>query len=175
MKADIHDVSTSMLNTVIEDWDLGDSRRKNRWYKNLEKLFNDAELSKEVEEGKLGILLPSTNYETYIFIKNGAVYISTSNNYDWEFEQLASFVGYGSDGGDEDRVHKHVNDVFYYDVRSGKIVSHEQYCSFKDDQDYYCSTCKMTVFSYFVVRGKEDKEICGQCRKTVVKKLNKKK
>ena len=75
---DIGGVANAMLHTIIEDFreceeedlPLENRERYNKWIKNLQRGLRN----ENVISGKVGITMPSCNYETYIFKKDRQIY-----------------------------------------------------------------------------------------------------
>ena len=165
-----------MLNTVIEDWRDWDSDERSvgkkekrpyqKWRDNLKAGLKRA----KVKSGAVGITLPSTNYETYIFKKDGDIYVSTANNHDWNFAEIGTAEGphgYGADDGSQDCVHKYVSSIRYFNVKNGLIHSNVKWArsAFSDDLRNECPSCQNYYGSYVLV-GK--RKICSRCYRGII-------
>jgi len=170
----ISNVARSMLNTVVEDWlsydDRDENRKSQKLYKKWKKNLEDGLKNSKVKNGKIGITLPSTNYETYIFKKDKDVYVSTANNHQWNYSEMgvATHPGDGADGGADDLIHKYIGEQNYFNVRNGLVHSKNKWergDNFSDKTKEKCFNCKSYHGEYVMV-GK--KKICAECYKGVI-------
>jgi hypothetical protein len=172
---DIGSVATSMLNTVIDDfgdWDRDEGETSenptyDKWRDNLKEALDNP----KVENGKIGITMPSCNYETYIFKKGKDIYVSTANNHAWEWEELgATERGYGADDGDQDLVHRYVDDQEYFNIKNKLIHSKRKWeddedTNFSDKTKRKCCSCK-NYHGEYVMAGK--KKVCAECFEGII-------
>lgn len=165
---DIGRVAKSMLDTIVEEWkgdnDWMSTKEVRLFRKNLEKALRQ----KNVIEGKIRITMPSCNYETYIFKVNNDIYVSTCNNHQWDPDSmgLVAFRGDGSDGGEEDNVHRLIGDREYFNIRNCLIHS-----KYKWDMErqimggIICPNCGNDFGGYVVWHNKN---LCEKCFKGVL-------
>jgi len=164
---EIEEIAISMLKTVIEDfsdwdkdWDKksqGDIEIYDTWHDNLEIALK----RKDVLSGKIGIVMPSCNYDTYIVKKDDVIYISTANNHTWDID--ATDVEYEEEGYDS--VRQVIDESFFFNVRNKLIHSKEN-----DDSTgrRVCPKCKKTPYSF--VTNLKGQNICTDCYKGVLRK-----
>jgi len=122
-------IATKMLDIVMKDFcdfeedsagsvSEGYKAELNGWKERLKKAIG----RKDVKSGKIGIVLPSINYETYLVQNEGQVYVSTSRNHDWgRLGDSASYCGGGYDDGDADKTNNIIESREYFDVCLGNI------------------------------------------------------
>jgi hypothetical protein len=158
---DIGMIATSMLNVIIQDWadGKGPSKMHKEWQNNLKIALK----RQDVLEGKIGITMPSCNYETYIFVYNNKVYISTSHNHEWKLDYREN--GHGSDDGDDDIVHGKVKDRQYFNVKNRLIHSKAEYIDWSGKVNRACPNCKIDYAQYVVYMGKN---LCSECYKGII-------
>jgi len=159
---DIEDISQKMLEIVIDDysdWDKGESKSKKRdkehleWTKNLAKALK----KKDVKSGKIGIVMPSCNYDTYLIIRDDFLYVATCNNHSWDL---------GAHDIEETDAHEKLKDImdksFFYDVRNGIVHTYEKY-DMDEKVDTHCPKCKHHYGNY--VFDRKGNRLCGSCFK----------
>ena len=168
----IEAIAIEMLDLVItdfSDWDdntvSGKNKKKDRveqfdvWESNLEKALR----KKDVKNGKIGIVMPSCNYDTYIIGRADGIYVATSNNHTWDFD--APNLEY-ENGEIKWALDSDINDANYFDVRCGFIHSHEKWDDLRDGQMLpCCPKCKTTAYGYVV--DTKGRKICSTCFKGV--------
>lgn len=133
------------------------------WERNLRK----AAKMQDVKDGKIGVVMPSCNYETYIIKKDDLIYISTSHNHEWDFaDSIIEYKGIGADDGEDDKAHKIIKQSFFYNLRNGLIHSCEKWRGesyYKTKEKPYCNTCKEVPFGY--VETLQGEMLCSKCYK----------
>jgi hypothetical protein len=161
-------IANIMLRTVIEDWEELDQDTVSLWRKNAEKCHDN----KDIQNGKVGIMLPSCNYETYIFKVNNDIYVDTCNNHQWPLEEMggAIYSGEGTDGAD--KVHRASKSRRYFNVKNGLVHSRIKYSWVKDGGNKYkCPICaddptKRFLSGEYVIYKKQ--KICANCYRGVL-------
>jgi len=161
----IDDVAHHMLDIVIEDyssWHEVPKKKDNEtyvvWTNNLEMALR----KRSIKSGKIGIVIPSCNYDTYIIQKDNTIYVDTCNNHNWA---LGDFDYYDADPKRYPIVEslKNIMDNgMFFDIQHNFIHSKEKYdldCQKKET----CPHCKDMIFSYVV--NQKGKKICGVCYK----------
>jgi len=162
----VGDIATSMLNIVIEDFtDWNDKPTKRNIYNTWKKNLKAALKRPDVKSGKIGIVMPSCNYDTYIIQKDDTIYISTANNHTWDIN--ATDIEY-DDGKDYESLRNVIEDSFFFDIRNKIIHSHERY---EYDDNRVCPKCKKTAYGFVV--NKKGQNICPMCYKGVLTKTAK--
>jgi hypothetical protein len=161
--SDIGSIAKYMLDVVIKDWTKGKISDEHKQWKNNLKI---ALKRQDILDGKIGITMPSCNYETYIFIKNDRIYISTSHNHEWKLDNVTR-SGDGSDGGDSDAVHGIIGELNYFNVRNRLIHSKAEYTDWNggDTKHKTCPNCKTHYAQYVVYMGKN---LCADCFKGII-------
>jgi len=161
----INRISLDMLKTVIDDfsdWDKDFAAKKGsvrpsyaKWVKNLkEALKRD-----DIKDGKIGIVMPSTNYDTYLILKNNALFITTSNNHQWNLLQDAEDCENSS--SQYEQIREVIHGSYFYDIRSKLIHSSEKWDGKKEKFD--CPVCDNNYGNY--VCDQNGNMICGTCLK----------
>lgn len=152
-----------MLTVVIEDFSEYNGRLSTDskkvyalWRKNLKK----AATREDIKLNTVGITMPSTNEETYIFKKDGLVYIQTCNNHTWDFEvpDLAYYEGVDEES-DAKRLDNVIRTSFFYDIRTGLIHTTNRYD--EREKNTTCPNCHRVPYGYYV--DMEGKKICASC------------
>ncbi len=159
----INNVANSMLGTVMEDYFTWDGTKTNKkekalyatWKKNLAMALEN----KDVQDGKIGITMPSCNYDTYILKVNDEIHVSTCRNHNWDLDYVKS--GGGDDEGSSDIVYKTIEKAKFFNIRNRLIHSKEKY-----DARLKKCTCKLYYGQYVVCNGKK---LCGGCYKEIKK------
>jgi len=164
MNGSVKDIATKMLNVVIKEFkgwnheDTSEWSRYDKWKDNLIKALE----TDDVKNGKIGIRMPSCNYDTYIIKEGIDVYVSTCRNHDFRsLEDSATYLGGGEDDGDDDKTYKVINENSYFNVENNKIHSVEHECDEKE-----CPKCKQSYGSYVLIDGKQ---ICSGCYESEIK------
>ena len=99
----IAEVAYDMWEMVMRDWEQYPKKRAKEIFKKIKEFCK----KEDVQSGEHGISFPSTNYETYIIIKDGICHIDTCNNHGfWDVE--------GMQGVNEDDSHEELEDKFFY-------------------------------------------------------------
>jgi len=157
---DIKKISHHMLDIIIEsrkddDADFSKSERHlrklmyKRWINNLDIALK----RKDVKDGKLGITMPSCEYDTYMVYDDNNLYMATCRNHQWDF----NFPSYNEGSRDSLTVGNIVHNKYYYNIRNKMIHSHETY----DEQDD--SQCKCGEYYGIYVIDLKGNRICGNC------------
>lgn len=165
----VRKIASYMLHVVLLDW-RGDQEENpvskkvkesseetyKKWERNLIVAFK----TPRVKSGKIGIVLPSCNYDSYIMAKDEDVYVSTCHNQYWDFESKNSVLynGGGADEGSVDKVHGLISKSFFYNIRNSIIHSVE---NFEINIELYCKKCKKNPFSFF--ETPKGTVICAEC------------
>ena len=109
-----------------------------------------------------GIILPSTNYETWIYKIGSGLYVQTANNHDWgQLDLPFSYVS-GDEGNEfNSNIRAIMNRGWYYDVRCGLVHT-------RNISDIYltgsmCSQCHERIFDLYLTDQIE--LLCGHCFK----------
>lgn len=161
----INDVANSMLGTVLEEyftWDDTRATKKEKalyatWKKNLAIALKN----KDIQDGKIGITMPSCNYDTYILRVGKEVHVSTSRNHTWDLDYIK--CGEGDDGGEHDIVYKTIENANFFNIRNRLIHSKEKF-----DGNFQKNKCDCKLgYGQYVVCG--DKKLCGGCYKEIKK------
>lgn len=172
--AKIDVIAKSMLKTIIKefssDWGQKATKKELKEYKKWQDNLKIALKNKDVKTGKIGIVMPSCNYDTYIIFKDDMVYISTCNNHSWNTDEWnVSHNGDGEDMGTEDVPCKIIKDKDFFNVRNKLIHSRENYFDMNDVSMNSCPNpkCDKTsgIYSYVVVDGKM---VCASCYQGVL-------
>lgn len=123
----ISSVAHRMVGIVEEDWTSDDGGYIGLYAT----MFKDIKrhLKEDYVNTNLGIQLPSTNYDTYIFNdEEGHICVSTCNNQDWsEFYSL----DISTDGDEADDLLQDMNEkgLCFFHAKSGRIITGNQiYC-----------------------------------------------
>jgi hypothetical protein len=154
----IQDVAKSMLKTVIADYSDGNKSKKDlatykKWTDNLKKALKN----KDVLSGKLGVTMPSCNYETYIIKVNDETHVSTSRNHEWDLDYIR--CGGGSDDGENDIVYQSIENADFIDVRNSMVHSREHWV-----EDIECPACiKNGCYGHGPYIICEGKTLCSDC------------
>ena len=158
----ISDVANSMLKTVIEDYsDWGNEKATKKdlaeyekWASNLKKALKN----EDVLSGKIGITMPSCNYETYILQVDDQIHVSTARNHEWDTDSMGNVMseGGGFDEGKDDIVYKTLKNADYFNVKNTLIHSQEK-CT---KNDLSCPHCKVGYVFYVKCEGKT---LCSHC------------
>lgn len=160
----IKDCSKSIFKTVIKDWSEWSSDRKtkhkklyDKWKNNLTKALKN----KEVINGTIGIKLPSSNYDTFLILKEGKVYIDTCCNHSWR--KIDEIAGAASGPGEGFKLDHNYS---FFDVKLGKVIcpiikngTNCKYCNYdevyiSEDGKKYCSICDKEIKSKLLKSGK---------------------
>jgi len=153
-------LSRSMLKTVLDDFGY-DKRRKYKTYEKWNKNLRNALRRKDVKEGRLGITMPSCNFDTYIIYKEGNCYISTCNNYQWGPEVMEGMYIGEADKTVDNIVEKNN----FLNVRNNLIHSCYHY---DENSKLKCPKCKYYFGEYVI--DKKGNKICGNCFKGTLEK-----
>ena len=156
----IDELATYMLNIVVNDWSEFDEEEEvhppyDQWKENLKVGL----ASKEVQNGEIGIILPSTNFDTYIAQHKNKLYVATANNHQWD-------LNYPNLEYDNDRfelVDSVVEGYDYFDVRN--CLTHSVSHWDRDSSKESCPSCEK-YYGQYVMVGKD--KICGRCYKGVI-------
>ncbi len=160
---DIEETAHSMLDTIIDDfsdWDkdlkpTSFKGRKRRYeYKTWRTNLAKALKKKDVLSGKIGIAMPSCNYDTYMILKDNCLYIATCNNHSWDIESHDR-----EDSVDHDKINDLIKESFFYDVRNGMIHSYEIFDI--GETKASCPKCKQYYGNY--VHDQKGNRFCGSC------------
>ena len=150
---------TKIMHDIIFDEDSNyeepeEKKIRSELKKTIEKNIKKALQRKDVINGKIGIVMPSCNYDTYILQEHKRCIINTSNNYQWP----DSWMSNGEDGFN-------FNGKFFYDVKRDMIRSHEV---FIDDLNRKCPKCDNSMWSY--VSDKNGNMLCSNCFQNIGEK-----
>jgi len=165
----IDKVAKSMLKTVVKDyssWNDKPTKKEkavyDKWAKNLEIALK----SEDVKNGKVGITMPSCNYETYIIQVKDQVYVSTCRNHEWDLD--CSTFGGGADDGEDDIAYEAINSANFFNVRNHIIHSKERY----SDKKLSCPSCIKSNGYYYGnhVVSIDGKILCGTCYEEIKSK-----
>jgi hypothetical protein len=151
---DMEELANSMLDTIIEDWEEWEDSQSlaKEWKKKLPEAVQYAKAN------GVGIMFPSCNYDTHIIEKDGKLLVSTCNNHLWDIQ--AKNLDYEG-GEDYETVEEAVDSADFYDLRNGEVHSKEKYDDDKPfDADRKCPSCKATIWSYVIYKGKK---VCPTC------------
>ena len=163
----IDEVATTMFDIVMEDWNCCDDGKYREMYEGWRQNLKDALTTSSVLDGTIGLMLPSTNYETYIIIKDGKIYVATANNHDWtplNDDMVGS--GGGEDDEETDAIYSLLKDCTFFNIKNRIIHSYHKY-SFQDKETYVCPNpeCNRYYGSYVIIDGEK---VCGECYKGVL-------
>lgn len=151
---DIIGVATKMTNIVIKDWT---EKRNNspQWVKKnkaRKKKWN-ARLQQLSLKPSVGITFPSTNYDTWMIVNEGEIYIETSHNHDWKFPNNVLQITEGFFKNQD-----LIKNSFYYDL---DLKMEHSYIKYLDNWNKSCVYCGRCVYKYYT--DKTGKIICGFC------------
>jgi len=116
-------------------------------------------LCDKLPKGCDGIVLPSTNYDTYILFEDkeytdaSECFVYTCNNHDWEHELEYSLLNFSEQA--EGLLHRLVSKCYFYDVHNGMVLHYPIY------SDYICPKCKEKYYFYHLTQ--DGKKVCGLC------------
>jgi hypothetical protein len=160
---DVSEISKKMLKVIIDSRDFLTKHENKTEYNKLLLNLNTALKRKDVKSGKIGIFIHSCNYDTYIILNENDLYITTSNNYNFD-------LGYNDleYSNKSDSIYDLIKNGNYYNIHDKKIHSHCKY-----DNSYECNKCKINYGMYFIdLKGNI---LCYECcSKMVLSKKNKK-
>jgi len=135
-----------------------DKAKYRTWERNLRTVSH----RQDVHDEKLGVAIPSCNYDTYIIKRDGLVFVSTSRNHEWDFpDNIIDATGGGADEGEDDSAHQIVERSMFYDITNDSIHTCEKWPEERYKR-YHCSACKGEPWSYF--ETPDGKMLCGLCR-----------
>lgn len=161
---DISYISNKMLKIIIEDRDYLTKKENKTEYTKLSSNLKKALNRKDVKSGKIGVFIRSCNYDTFIVLNEDVLYVSTSNNYNFE-------LGYRDEEySNSDKIYDVINSKYYYDVHDKIIHSHSEY-----NESYQCNKCKLNYGMCFTdLKGNM---LCAECcsKMTLSKKGEKEK
>jgi hypothetical protein len=154
---DIAETSMSMLRTIIADFKgfdpkkERDTKRYKIWMANLKTALKN----KDVKDGKIGITMPSCNYETYLILCQGYLYITTCNNHHWDIDDRNY-----EDSDNHEKIYGLVRNCYFYNVRNKMIHSYEKY---EDSNQSKCPNCTHYYGNYII--DKKGNRLCASCFK----------
>lgn len=156
-RGNIEDVSLDMLDVIIENFEEGLSARElkkakaehKRWRANLKSALKN----KDVKEGKIGVTMPSCNYDTYLVIDGGDLYITTCNNYQWNINDINR-----EETSEHNKIYGLIGDKYFYNICDKIIRSCEKYV---EGEESKCPKCD-GYYGNYVLDQKGDR-ICGSC------------
>lgn len=163
----IDHVASYMLDVILKDWERWPDKpstsrieRAKLLHDNLVSVSNN----QDIREGKIGITMPSTNYDTYLLARNdGAIIISTCNNHDWDFE--SAYDHYSGGGADEnDEAHQSIKKAKFYNIENGLIHYYPYYPEdrFKNAaNEVFCKKCNKVPFS--IAETLDGIMLCSDC------------
>lgn len=167
IKGKIDDVANSMLNTVVEDYsdwndtDSGFAKSKTRKNKSTyKKWLNNLKIAlknKDVQDGKIGITMPSCNYPTYVLRVGEEVYVSTANNHEWDYEAMGIRATSNSEADGEDPTYKKLKRKDFFNVRNRLIHGKPKWSK---NYRKVCLKCGTNYGLYVVCNGKK---LCDSC------------
>ena len=154
---DIAETSMKMLRVIICDFKgfqtkkERDTKRYKIWIDNLKAALKN----KDVRDGKIGIIMPSCNYETYLIVKDSCLYIKTANNHQFDIDDRDY-----EDSDDHEKIYGVVSNGWFYNVRNKMIHSHEKY---EDSNQSKCPNCTHYYGNYVI--DKKGNRLCASCFK----------
>jgi len=148
---DISKISNKMLEIIINDRDYLTKKENKIEYTKLSSNLNKALKRKDVKSGKVGIFIGySCNYDTYIILKEGDLYITTSNNYMFDIGPDKEYSIKSND------IYKLIENNNYYNIDHKIIHSHSKGAEF-----YQCNKCKLNYGMCFIdLKGNV---LCSEC------------
>ena len=148
---DISKISNKMLEIIINDRDYLTKKENKIEYTKLSSNLNKALKRKDVKSGKVGIFIGySCNYDTYIILKEGDLYITTSNNYMFDIGPDKEYSIKSND------IYKLIENNNYYNIDHKIIHSHSKGAEF-----YQCNKCKLNYGMCFTdLKGNV---LCSEC------------
>jgi pyridoxal/pyridoxine/pyridoxamine kinase len=164
---DLESVALHMFKVIIGYFKDGSKNKKDlALYDKLRKNLNKAVEMKDVISGKIGIVMPSCNEDTYIIYRKAinTIYVSTCNNYEWELD------GESFENNDVALIKK---ESFYYDIRNEIIHSAEIYEE-GGDYDNEEGVCDCSRYYGCHVVTKNQIKLCAECFKELGPSLGKK-
>lgn len=145
-------LAKSMLDTVIKSYgeyiEPGEKGSSNKTYAKWKKNLAAALKNTDVKSGKIGITIPSCNYDTYILNNSGTLYVSTCNNHQWELDERN--LDNDEEGGEYDALKEMINSSMFFDVRNKIIHSAEIYQITGWEASSRCNKCNAPLYSYFL-------------------------
>jgi len=159
---DIKEIATSMLDIVVEDFSEWNENSKERlkiygkWQKNLQTIFKLN--NKDILEGKIGVCFPSTNYDTYILLKDeDIIHVDTCNNHSWDLNTWRELDCNEIEG---------MNDFLYFDVAINKLRKKlDYYIHDHNNKTKIVKTCSCDIYTYY--HDAKDYPICPECGKKI--------
>jgi len=166
---DVATIANIMLNVVLNDWYDLDDKTVEAWRKNATKCHNN----EDIRSGKIGITIPSCNYETYIFKSGQDVYIDTCHNHEWPMEEMGVIRYHGGGEDEGDSIHKESKKKRYFNVKNCLVHSRNKW-NWKDKQGLdknKCPVCSAdplgrNLLAEYVVYKK--KRVCAHCYRGVL-------
>lgn len=157
---DIGEMSQYMLKIVIEEFEdytpainhKKDKSTHKQWVANLKTALR----RKDIKEGKLGITMPSCNYDTYLLFKGDYLYITTCNNYQWDIGEIDH-----EDGDKHEEIYGVVRGGYFYNVQNKMIHSYEMFAMEGDKSK--CNKCNHFYGNYVIDR--KGNRLCSSCYK----------
>ena len=154
------ELAKQMLEIVRNDWMDWDDKKIKASTRVLFKKYCDRlnDIGDKLPEGADGIMLPSTNYDTYILPDTGRLdrcFVTTCNNQNWD-----AIIGQTSiTETEEELMHKVISKSTFFDVRTGLVLHYPIY----PNKSFICPKCKDKYFEYYLTL--DNHKICGRCHK----------
>lgn len=172
--ADMDDIAKAMVETIIEhrEGNRKPSNKDIREAKTFRRKLKEALSHPRVESGEIGIRFSSCNFDTYIFISGGKMYIATSRNYDWGDIFFDGVYVETECQGPEDGyalVYDGVACHLFYNVETGRIhygVDWGDHVSV----DHKCPNCRNNM-GYYVIDEDKNK-LCSWCFDGILEPVN---
>mgnify|MGYP003590413098 CR=1 FL=1 len=154
------DLARQMLEIVRDDWlDWGDNKIRNKTKGMFKQCFDNLDSLGGKLHGADGIMLPSTNYDTYILPcedwYGDKCLVTTCNNQNWDN------IGHITSISDTEEylLNRLVSKSVFFDVRSGLVLHYPTY----PEGSFECPKCKEKYFEYYLTL--DNHKICGSCHK----------
>jgi len=180
-------VAKSMFKDLVADYteteafgDNDDDEITTLWNGEYTKNLDLITAREDFQNGKIGITMPSTNYDTWIVGEYDMMesdgwtsYVKTCNNIWWDLKDNLLLINSYAEGDEPSSFEERFNskDQYFYNIRNLTIHTHSIYGSFVNGKYIHsnnCEFCSEVPYSYVI--DAYGNYLCGWCFNGILEK-----